>query len=99
MKPDQLYEDLKNLADKLNIDVSEQNLRSSGFKIKSGLCKVKGKKLYIMDKKLPVHKKNNALAACICQFGHEDVYVVPAVREFLQRFTKGAERVKKGKTP
>lgn len=57
MKPEQLYQNLKELAEKLGITVSEQNLRSAGIKVKSGLCKIKGKHLFVMDKKLPVHKK------------------------------------------
>ena len=45
MKPEQTYQDLKELAEKLGVNVSEQNLRSTGIKVKSGLCKVKGKNI------------------------------------------------------
>ena len=50
MKPEQIYQELKDLAEKLEITFSEQNLRIAGLKVKSGLCKVKGKNLFIMDK-------------------------------------------------
>ena len=49
MKPEQIYQELKDLAEKLEITVSEQNLRTAGIKVKSGLCKVKGKNLFVMD--------------------------------------------------
>jgi len=49
MKPEQIYQELKDLAEKLEITVSEQNLRTAGIKVKSGLCKVKGKNMFIMD--------------------------------------------------
>ncbi|UCF94872.1 MAG: hypothetical protein JSW39_12220 [Desulfobacterales bacterium] len=86
MKSEQLYQELKNLAEKLDITVTEQNLRISGIKVKSGLCKVKGKNLFIMDKHKSVHKKIKVLASQLAQMRHEDIYVVPAVREVLHKY-------------
>lgn len=87
MKPEQIYQALKELAEKLNIKVSEQNLRQSGVKAQSGLCKVKGQRHFIMDKHKSIYEKNELLAACLSQMPHEDIYVVPAVRELLHKFT------------
>lgn len=87
MKPEQIYQALKELAEKLNIKVSEQNLRKSGVKAQSGLCKVKGQRHFIMDKHKSIYEKNELLADCLSQMPHEDVYVVPAVRELLYKFT------------
>jgi len=42
MKPDQMYQGLKDLADRLGIMVSEQKLSTENPKVKSGLCKIKG---------------------------------------------------------
>lgn len=86
MKPEQIYQELKDLAEKLEITVSEQNLRTTGIKVKSGLCKVRGKDLFIMDKHKSVHKKIDLLATQLAQLPHEDVYIVPAVREMLERY-------------
>jgi hypothetical protein len=85
MKPEQIYQELKDLADKLGITVSEQNLRIAGIKVKSGLCKVKGKNLFIMDKQKSIHKKIDALALQLAEFPHEDLYVIPAIRELLEK--------------
>ena len=85
MKPEQIYQELKDLADKLGITVSEQNLRIAGIKVKSGLCKVKGKNLFIMDKHKSIHKKIDALAFQLAEFPHEDLYVIPAIRELLEK--------------
>ena len=85
MKPEQLYQHLKELAEKLGIVVSEQNLRVTGVKAKSGLCKIKGKKFFIMDKHKPINKKNEILAACLGTMTHEDIYIIPAVREYLTK--------------
>ena len=86
MKPEQLYQELKDLAEKLEITVSEQNLRTAGIKVKSGLCKVKGKNMFIMDKHKSIHKKIDILATHLAQLPHEDLFIVPAVREMLERY-------------
>jgi hypothetical protein len=86
MKPEQTYQDLKELAEKLGVVVSEQNLRNTGIKVKSGLCKVKGKNILVMDKKLPLQNKNEVLASCLSKLPHEDIFMVPALREYLDRF-------------
>ena len=85
MKPQQLYQDLKEVAEKLGITVSEHNFRTSGIKVKSGLCRIKGKNLFIIDKHKSIHEKNEILAFCLNKMKHEDIYIVPAVREFINR--------------
>ncbi len=86
MKPDQLYQELKELAEKLNITVSEQNLRKTGIKVKSGLCKVKAKYVFVMDKNKSVHDKIEVLASCLSKIPNDDIYVVPILREILNEY-------------
>jgi hypothetical protein len=88
MKPDQVYQELIDLAERMQITVSEQNLRTAGFKVQSGLCAVKGQNLYIMDKHKSIHKKINILAAQLAVMPHEDLYIIPAVRELLDKYSK-----------
>jgi len=85
MKPEQIYHELIALAEKFDITVSEQNFRSTGMKATSGYCIVKGQKRFIMDNNLKIHLKIDALAACLNQLPHEDVYIIPALREVLDR--------------
>jgi hypothetical protein len=83
MKPQALYQELKNLAEKHDITVKEQNLKVSGFPVQSGLCRIKDRLFFIMDKNEPLQRKNLLLADCLCAFSHEHLYVVPAVRDFI----------------
>ena len=83
MKPEQIYQELKDLAEKLGITVSEQNLRKTGISVKSGICKVKGKQIFIMDKHKSIIKKNEILTSFLKEMPHEDIYVIPAVRELF----------------
>ncbi|MFC1858304.1 hypothetical protein ACFL9U_09805 [Thermodesulfobacteriota bacterium] len=86
MKPEQLYQHLKDLAEKLSISVSEQSFRkTSGIRVKSGLCKVKGQYIFVMDKRLSIQTKINELATCLANMPHENLYVIPAVRDLLDK--------------
>ena len=85
MKPDQLYQELIDLAERLNITVSEQNLKTSGFKVKSGICKVRGQNMFVMDKHKSIREKIRILADHLADVSHEDIYIVPAVRELLEK--------------
>ena len=87
MNPDQLYHDLKELAEKLGVSVFEHNFRKTGINVKSGLCKVKGKTLFIMDKHSSVNEKNEVLLSCISKMSHEDIYIVPYLREMLKKMS------------
>jgi len=86
MKPEQIYQELKELAEKLEVTVSEQNLRTAGIKVKSGLCKIKGKNLFIMDKHKSIRKKIKILASQLAKMPNENIYIVPAVREMIEKF-------------
>ena len=88
MKPDQLYQELKDLAERMQITVSEQNLRTTGIKVQSGLCSVKGQNMFIMDKHKSVHKKIGILATQLATIPHEDLYIIPAVRELLEKYAE-----------
>lgn len=89
MKAEQLYQHLKELAEKMNITVSEQSLRHPGIRVKSGLCRVKDRQIFIMDKSLPTHKKNRILASCLSKIPHEEIYILPAVRKILDQCSDG----------
>ena len=86
MKPEQIYQELKDLAEKLEINVSEQNLKTAGIKVKSGLCRVKGKNMFIMDKHKSIHKKIKILASHLAAIPCENVFIVPAVRDLLDKY-------------
>ncbi len=95
MKPEQVYEDLKDLAERLNITVSEQNFRTTGILVKSGLCRVKGQDRFIMDKHKSLRGKIRILAACLGRMDTENFYVAPAIREMLEKHAPAEEAMEK----
>ena len=88
MKPEQIYQELKDLAEKLGIHVSEQNFRTTGIAVTSGLCKVKGQPMLIVDKHKSIRKKIEIMTSHLAQIPHENVFVVPAIRELLEKEKK-----------
>ncbi len=88
MKPEQIYQGLKDLADRLGILVSEQKLSTESLKVKSGLCKIKGQFVIILDKQLSIYKKSTILATCLSDMPLDAIFVIPAVREYLARHHK-----------
>jgi len=93
VKPEKLYQELRDLAEKIGIQVSEHNFRiTTGIRVKSGFCTVKDQDCCIIDKHLKLTKKMEALAECIhmksqgSQESIESIYLVPAVREYMERF-------------
>ena len=86
MKPEQIYQELKDLAEKLGVMVSEQNFRTCGIPVKSGFCLIKGKMHCIIDKNISLHNKTKVLAQTLVELPHENQYVVPIVRDFIQKY-------------
>mgnify|MGYP001024361377 FL=1 len=84
MSPEQIYEQLTELAEKLGISVSEKNLRQVGIRVQSGLCKVHGESVFIMDKHASIAEKVRLMAECLAQHPIEEVYLVPALREVIE---------------
>jgi hypothetical protein len=41
-----------------------------------------------MDKNKSVHKKIRILAAQLATLPHEDLYIIPAVRDLLEKYTE-----------
>lgn len=85
MNPTELYQQLKDLAARLDIRVAEQNFRATGVNAKSGFCIVKEQKLFIMDKHLSLRDKLEILGDFLKTMPLDDIFVVPAVRKYLDR--------------
>jgi hypothetical protein len=86
MKAERMYQELIDLAEKLGIEVAEQNFRATGVHAVSGLCKVKGKSLFLIDKFKKLPKKIEILSEFLADMPCGDIYILPAVREHLNKY-------------
>ena len=85
MKQEQLYQELIALMEKFDVTVSEQNFKATRTKTKGGFCIVKNEKFFIMDKDLKINRKIDMLVDYIRALPHEDMYIVPVVRDLLKQ--------------
>lgn len=83
MRSEDIYQQLLDLAEKLDVTVSEQNLKLSGFPVRSGLCKIKGRHHIIIDKHKTHEEQSDVLIECLRQFSIDNIYLVPALRDLL----------------
>lgn len=88
MKPEEIYQNLKDLADRLGVTVSDQNFRKAGIKVKSGHCIVMDKQYFIMDKHQSLKDKIDILVSFLVTLDHEDLYLLPNIRELFNKHVK-----------
>ncbi len=88
MKPEKIYQELKDIADKLGVGVEEHNFRNAGIRVKSGTCIVHGRPLVIIDKHKTLAKKIRVLASALSELPHDTIYMVPAVREIITKYAE-----------
>ncbi len=86
MKFEQIYQSLKEIAEKLEIKVFEHNFRTAGIKVTSGFCTVEGEKRFIIDKHKRIREKTKILASYLATQSIEDIYIIPLVREYIDKF-------------
>ena len=84
MDPLSRLEDLKKAAGKLSIDIVIDNLFDPEIMIKSGYCKVKGKKMIILDKLSSIEEQSEIIFQTLKKFDLESVYLPSWIREHIE---------------
>jgi len=77
--------DLKSLAGKCSIEIEISNLADEELSIQSGLCKIKGKNLIILDKKLAPENQVEVILKALENFDLESIYAPSWIRERLDK--------------
>ncbi|HET9130694.1 MAG TPA: hypothetical protein VFO86_07100 [Terriglobia bacterium] len=79
MTQDQLLKELEELAEKSRITVRFEKGDFDG-----GYCILKDERIIVINKRLVVQKRASILAQALAEVGIEEVYLKPAVREFIE---------------
>jgi len=86
-----LCEQLKELATKLGITVREEVLlREAGYRVRSGLCRVRGQDVFFLDRHARAEEKLDVLVRELARRDLETVYVSPELRRLLERRARAA---------
>ncbi|MBW1616745.1 MAG: hypothetical protein JRJ49_09490 [Deltaproteobacteria bacterium] len=92
MNNEDIYNALIDIADRIGIEVKEKNLKTAGINVKSGLCKIKGKYLFIMDKHKKTKEKIGILSSYMANADLENIYIMPAIRRLFEKYEKSDYR-------
>jgi len=82
---------LEDLAFRLGIEIVYEKLGEADFSIEGGLCKVKGVYKIFMDPSTPLEVQIEILARALSSFKIEDVYLLPFIREILEKAHKSSQ--------
>jgi hypothetical protein len=91
MEPLKTYQHLEELAEKLGISIRYEDLSSGEYTATSGLCRIRGRYLYIMDTSKDLKQRIAALSQCLSQMNLDGIYVVPALRALLEKSRRSPE--------
>jgi hypothetical protein len=85
METGKVLEYLEDLALKLGVEVVYEKLENRDFLATGGLCKVKGKYKIFIDRSEAVERRIEILAGALSSFDKEEIYILPYIREILQK--------------
>jgi hypothetical protein len=76
---------LEGLAGQLQIPVAYIDLATEELPGRGGMCVIHGERRIIIERSLATREKAHLLAAGLAQFDLEGVFLLPAVREAIER--------------
>ena len=79
-KPEKLITLFEELADKLNIKILQDKGDFTG-----GSCLVEDKNFIVVNKRKPIEQRLKILAQEFSKKNLSDIYIVPALREFIEQ--------------
>lgn len=80
MEENRLLQELEEIAEKLSIAVRYDDLMGMDFKVKGGLCKLRGRNVIIMDRRMPHGERIDLLVRALRQFDLSSVSMRPYIR-------------------
>lgn len=88
MESRKVLEYLEDLAERLGVEIVYEKLREEELSVKGGLCKVKGAYKIFMDRSEPMERRIEILARALASFDTQEVYLLPFIREILEKVRK-----------
>jgi len=89
-----LLNQLEELAGKVGIEIRYGNIPGEDAHRAGGLCRVKGKYVLIIHSRLTVKEKIGVIIKTMKGFEMGDVFVIPIIRELLDKSGESLEREK-----
>jgi hypothetical protein len=78
-----LLSQLEELTDSLGVKIRYEKIMKEGSYFSGGLCRIKGEDIIIINSKTATEDKIDILAKALRSFDLSQVFIKPALREFL----------------
>ena len=92
MNDQALLEQLTELAERLSIAVRYENIAREDAYGRGGLCRIKGEYVLFVHSRATSREKIRIIARALRKFDLGEMYVLPALRELLDRHAPAEER-------
>jgi len=81
-----LLNQLEELTESLGIKIRYEKILKEGSFFSGGLCRIKEEEVIIINSKISVENKIDILAKALMSFDLSQVFIKPALREFLTQY-------------
>jgi hypothetical protein len=79
MKHEEIIQELHELATQLGV-----NIRYEKGDFEGGYCSLKNEKIVLINKRLVPNRKAAVIAVALQEIGLDNIYIKPALREFIE---------------
>jgi hypothetical protein len=83
MEETRLLQELEEIAERLSIAVRYDDFIGMDFKVKGGLCKLRGRNFIIMDRRAPIGERIDLLVRVLRRFDLSSVFLRPYIRSII----------------
>jgi hypothetical protein len=84
-----LLNQLEELSEGLGVKIRYEKILKEGSFFSGGLCRIKGEEIIIINSKVSIEDKIDILAKALMSFNLSQVFIKPALREFLSQYQPG----------
>jgi len=87
MDENTIIEQLEELIERFGVHIRHEAIKQDedSVNVVGGLCLLKGEYVLIVNSKAAIRDKIRALGMALKQFDHEKIYILPVLRELLDR--------------
>jgi|WetSurSiteA1Bulk_404760.scaffolds.fasta_scaffold171397_1 hypothetical protein len=84
-----LLSQLEELTESLGIKMRYEKILKEGSFFSGGLCRIKGEDIIIINSKISIEDKIDILARALISIDLSQIFIKPALREFLTQYNPG----------
>jgi hypothetical protein len=87
-----LLQELEEIVEKLSIAIRYDDLMGMDFKVKGGLCSLRGQNVIIMDRRMPQRERIDLLVRVLSQFDLSPIFMKPYIRLIIERASGSSDK-------